>query len=83
MLDDTTPIAADSAAHTCAYGPYHLELDPAITGRILARARRRRDERLAAMRQDLRFRLTHWLYGLSLDIGRFLHNHNVLRGIPH
>ena len=82
MLEDTTRFAAGSASAASAYGPFHLELDPAISSRILARARRDRDERLAAMRQDLRFRITHWLYGLSLDAGRFLHHHSVLRGIP-
>ncbi|NBC32053.1 MAG: hypothetical protein GVY13_05195 [Alphaproteobacteria bacterium] len=83
MLDDTTRPAADRTDGPSDYGPFHLELDPLITGRVLARARRLRDARQAAMHQDLGFRITHWLYGRSLEFGRFLHHHNFIRGIPH
>ena len=79
MLDDQNSVSAKRAIDASAYGPFHLELDPVINARVLAHAKRRRDERFGSFKQTLHRRVIRWLYGISLQTGRFLQDHSPLR----
>lgn len=79
MLDNENSVTAKRANVASAYGPFHLELDPVINSRVLARAKRQRDERFSSLRQTASRRVIRWLYGLSVETGRFLHDHSPLR----